>query len=95
MPKKRRRKQAQTDPISYLVEIENWDWSYSFGINDPKHFDDPYSEYRHLQIVGRLLRPSSVTAQTVELTLIPDVRLNEINPRDVKPHAVGSLRLLE
>jgi hypothetical protein len=77
----------------YVVAIEGWDWSLSFGVNDVPKEAAPFNDYRHLQIRGTLVRPSNINARAVELTLIPDTRLGRNDWTDGTPAAVGSLNL--
>jgi hypothetical protein len=51
-------RKARAETISYIVEIEDWDWEFSFGVNTMKDKDDPYLDFRHLELHGTLLRPS-------------------------------------
>ena len=90
--RKRRRKPRQ-EPVYYIVQIEAWDWSFSFGVNWSKHFSDPYMDFRHLLFTGRLLHPKAIKAEKAEITLMPDVRLNEDHRQQHKPMHVGSLNL--
>lgn len=93
--KKKRRKKRQPDPVSYLVAIDDWQWRYSFGLNGGRHIDDPYPEFRHLEITGTLLKPHKVTekADKAEIILVPSTDTNEVNRANHKPLAVGSLTL--
>ena len=93
MPQKKKPRRRQDETVFYVVEIEGWEWSYSFGVNRSRHVEDPYLEFRHLEIHGKLLRPQIVKAETVELVLMPDQRLNEANRQRNKPRGVGSLNL--
>jgi hypothetical protein len=56
--RKRRRRAPRAEYVDYVVEIESWDWSYWLALNMERHPLDPYHEHRHLQIKGRLLRPT-------------------------------------
>jgi hypothetical protein len=61
-PKARRKKRPRRSPeeiVNYIVAIEDWDWGYSFSLNAERQPMDPYHEFRHLQIRGRLLQPSA------------------------------------
>jgi hypothetical protein len=52
--------------------------------------DGPYDDFRHLEISGKLLRPTSINAGTVEITGFPDHRLSESDERSRRtPKAVG------
>jgi hypothetical protein len=74
--KKRRVRKAHAETISYIIEIKDWDWEFSFGINAMKDRADPYLDFRHLELRGTLLRPSEIKTDKVELTFLPDRRLN-------------------
>jgi hypothetical protein len=89
---RRKPKRRQRDRnVYYVVEIETWDWSYSFGLDKTRHRDEPYGEYRHLKIKGKLIRPQQIKTDSVEVTFLPDVRLKqEARGRD-EPRCVGSL----
>src|SRR5262249_27356545 len=87
--RKIKRKLRQT--VYYVVEIENWDWSYSFGLDTTRRREEPYMEFRHLEIKGKLLRPQNIKAEAVELTLLPDFHLKQENRSQNEPHAVGSI----
>ena len=93
MAAKKRRTRRKGEPAFYVVAIKRWDWSYSFGVNDFRLGEGPYLELAHLEIEGRLLRPSTVRAELTRLVLMPDKRLNEGNRGRNEPTAIGSLRL--
>ncbi|MGD9668837.1 MAG: hypothetical protein AB7U75_07220 [Hyphomicrobiaceae bacterium] len=95
-PKRRRRRSREQDePRTYVVRIEDWEWSLSFGVNNMSHRTDPYSDFRHLALRGKLLRPTSLKAETAELTLLPDPRLNWDQRQKDEPRCVGSLDLYD
>jgi hypothetical protein len=77
----------------YVVAIEGWEWSLSFGLGDPKYDPEPFRDYRHLQLRGTLLRPSQLKVSAVELTLLPDARLSRNDWPERSPNSVGSLSL--
>lgn len=81
-------------PTWYVVAIENWEWSYSFGINRMKDRPEPYGDYRHLHLIGTLLRPSKVKADTVRVVFIPNEAYNSDQwERHRAPQHVGSVTL--
>jgi hypothetical protein len=61
--RKKRRRAPPGEFVEYIVEITDWDWGYSLLLNTSTgkyRDDDPYMEFRHLQITGKLLlRPSA------------------------------------
>ena len=78
----------------YVIHIERWDWSFSFGVNPTrKHFPEPYSDYRHLTVEGRLVRPKAAKAESGTLTFLPrlDLDLAAVAklPSSVQPEGVG------
>lgn len=91
--RKRRRSRGHDDPIYYVVEVAEWEWSLMFGVNQRPDRDGPYSDYRHLNLRGSLLYPARVKAREVEVTLMPDRRLNEGERERDEPHSCGSLHL--
>jgi len=90
---KRLRASSRDEYVRYLVAIENWDWSYSFGLDGRKASVDPYMEHRHLIIGGRLLHPTSPSIKSVELCLLPRHDLDQERRKDDQPTAVGSLEV--
>lgn len=94
--KKKRRGRPQLAMVDYVVQITDWDWSYSFGLNSAPHDNRRYNDYRHLLIRGRLLLPTPLMlkAEIAELTFLPDVRPEDIEPRgEHQPRAVGHLNI--
>ncbi|MET4356917.1 hypothetical protein ABIC08_006882 [Bradyrhizobium sp. RT9b] len=89
--KKDRRGKAQDQTVRYMVAIETWDWSYAFGLAGRKDSLDPYSEYRHLMITGKLLHPTNPSIGSVELWLLPTEDLDEGKRKNEEPNSVGSL----
>lgn len=91
--KRGKKKHQQVNPVYYVVCIDSWDWNFSFGVNNCRYFSDPYSDYRCLQIKGKLLFPNSVKCEKVEITLLPNEDLNNLNRQNASPTAVGSINL--
>lgn len=86
MPKKRKAHKRDW-PVFYVVDINNWDWSFSFGLDGSKYSSDPYSDYRHLEIVGSLIAPVDVKAVKVVVHLLPDKDLNQESHNKIWPLA--------
>jgi hypothetical protein len=91
--KKRRRRTPLAEFDQYIMQIASGDWSYSFSLNTQKNAIDPYHEFRHLRITGKLLRPIGQKTDKVELTLLPKADDNEDRRADHKPLSVGSLEV--
>jgi hypothetical protein len=93
--KKGRRRTDLELPVTYVVEIGDWEWDLSFGVDSMRHRDDPYSDYRHVALKGKLLHPTKIKAETAELTLLPDPRLDWEHRQKDEPQAVGSVQLYD
>ncbi len=89
-PNKRQRKPTE-EIVDYAVEIESSDFDYWLALNTLRNTLNPYHEHRHLEIKGRLLRPTGLKTDRVEVSLFPSVDLQEERRKDLKPIAVGSL----
>ena len=92
--KKARKKKPAAEILHYLVEITDWDWSFSFGIGWRKEIQrEPFSDYRHLHIRGLLRSPMNLKVNEVELSFLPDAGLDWSNRSTLDPKSVGSIRL--
>lgn len=93
MARKRKGVRRRVDEtVFYVVGIEDWDWSYSFGTNESNiRRHDPYLEFRHLAISGHIVEPQTVKADSAALTLLPEIGLNEAERLQDEPRCVGSL----
>ena len=92
--KKKRRRAPPEEFVEYVVEITDWDWGYSLSLNTGKYRDeDPYHEFRHLQITGKLLRPAGLKTDAVQVSLLPSSEMSEERRKDYKPIALGALDL--
>ncbi|MGY3510622.1 hypothetical protein [Bradyrhizobium lupini] len=92
---KKRRRKPREKIVDYVVAIEGWDWGYSFSLNSERQPIDPYGEFRHLQVKGRLLRPSGQKTERAEISLLPSSDLEEERRRDLHPIALGSLHVTQ
>jgi hypothetical protein len=89
--RKKKRRRAREEFVDYVVEIHDWDWGYSLSLNTQRHPVDPYHEFRHLQIIGKLLRPPGLEINRVEVSLLPTSSMSEEKRKDYEPLALGSL----
>lgn len=89
--KVKRRRKPPEEFVDYIVEIESWDFSYWLALNTLRNALDPYHEHRHVEIGGRLLRPTGLKTDRVEVSLFPSTSLEEERRRDLKPIAVGAI----
>jgi hypothetical protein len=91
--KKRRIGRPRDERVQHVIEIQDWHWDYMFGLGIKSTWShEPYSDFRHLNISGKLLRPASINAGTVKVTGFPDYRLSESDERSRHtPKAVGAI----
>lgn len=83
-------------PTWYVVAVEGWEWSYSFGIQRMKDRPEPYDDYRHLHLTGTLLRPSKLKVETVRLIFLPDEAYNRDQwDRHKRPMSAPSASIAE
>lgn len=52
---------------------------------------DPYHEFRHLQVRGRLLQPTGLQSDRVEISLLTSPELITDRRKELEPVALGSL----
>jgi len=91
-PDSRKQRLPANEVVRYVLEISDWDWNFSFGVNSSKHDADPYWDFRHLQISGLLVRPRKLGAESAELSFLPNSKLNEKH-RQSDPSMVGFFQL--
>ena len=91
-PRGRRRTHPRNERVDYVLEIKDWDWSFSFGLNYKPERDGPYYDFRHLELRGDLIRPKKISASGAAFTLLPDLRLNEDQRDRHVWKGVGSVR---
>ncbi|MGM4885288.1 hypothetical protein AB8A20_07920 [Tardiphaga sp. 604_B6_N1_1] len=87
---KRKRGRPRDERVQHVIEITDWTWDLSFGVSHAKFSTGPYDDFRHLNITGKIVRPSALATAVVELTAFPDTRLNESERSSIsQPKAVG------
>jgi len=91
--RKKSRRRPPEEFVDYVVEIDGWDWGYSFSLNTERQPIGPYDEFRHLQVRGRMLRPTGLPTGRAEITLLPSFDLDGDRRKDLRPIALGSLGL--
>jgi len=89
--KAKRRRKLTEEIIDYIVEIESWDFTYWLALNTLRNALDPCHEHRHVEIKGRLLRPTGLKTDHIEVSLFPSISLEEERRKDLKPIAVGAI----
>ena len=93
--KAKRRRKPPDEFVDYIVAIEDWNWGYSLSLDMDRHAIDPYHEFRHLQIRGRLLHPMGLKTDRVEITLLPSYDMLPEARKERKPRCAGSLDLYD
>lgn len=91
--RKKRRRKPREATVYYVFEINDWEWSFSFGINTMKDERDPYMDFRHLHLRTKLMRPSKLSVSESELVFLPRDDLKQAGRERDQPKAVGSLEL--
>lgn len=85
----------RTPTETYLLEIEQWNWAYSFGVPDPfyreKHGGEVFEEFSHLVINGSMHRPRKLLGKRAEATVFGSPGLDRAKWKDLDPRAVGSI----
>lgn len=86
-----RRPRHRYDLIQYVLEIDSWEWDYSFGVSwSPFHSVYEVTDHPHLNMYGTVISPTTLSGRYIELTLIPDRRGAE-RYRET-PEWIGTLR---
>lgn len=80
---------------SYLVEILDWELTYSFLLNpNPKIFPGQYSEHLYLEIKGSMRSPEKYAGDEINSTFIGDREIFPLkNESDFRPRCVGAITL--
>ncbi|WLA69210.1 hypothetical protein [Bradyrhizobium diazoefficiens] len=89
--KKKRKRRPREEIVYYVVAIEDWDWGYSLSLNADRQPIDPYDEFRHLHVRGRLLHPKGLRTDRIELSFLPSRDLDPEERKALRPRGVGSL----
>jgi hypothetical protein len=92
---KRRRRALHLEFQEYVIAVNAWDWSYSLSVDTSRDRSEPYHEFQQLVIKGRLLKPTELMTDQVEVTLLPDRNLDAERRRNHEPIFVGSLELYD
>jgi hypothetical protein len=89
--KKKRRKpgRPRVEQVCHIIEILSWDLDYMFGLDSGPFAREPYLDSRHINIVGRLIRPTSLSCTNIKATCFPDDWLLASARKDNKPKGVG------
>ena len=88
---KYRRKEDEL--ASYLIQIREWEWGFSFGVGNRRFNDGPYMDFRHLHLRGKLIVPSGIKTETVEVILMPNSLQTNGRYDIAEPSSVGSVSI--
>jgi hypothetical protein len=89
---KKRRPAPPEEFVEYVIEITEWFWEYSLSLSSGRYRDhDPYCESRDLQITGKLLRPTGLKTEAVQISMRPSSGMNEERRKDYNPIGLGAL----
>jgi hypothetical protein len=91
-PRKKGGRRPREPDVYYVVAIDGWDWSYSLSLNMDRQPADPYHEFRHLQVRGRLLHPKGLRTDRIALTFLPSRDLDSGDEEGAAAAARGIAR---
>lgn len=74
---KRKKTRITADDVRYTVEITSWNWDFFFSVSKNTLKGAPYEDYRHLVVSGNFLAPEKLAGKPIEVTFLPDVKLNK------------------
>jgi len=92
------RKKVQEAYGSYIIEVADWETSYSFTVNrDDRFYSGSYREHLHLEIKGVLRYPFKSDGKDIRVLLLGDRKLtsnlvDEIY-LDPQPQSIGGLTI--
>jgi hypothetical protein len=95
LTKRKKRIRPATYETQYLT-LENWDFTYSFGINQTKYNLGHYSEYNEIMLLGQIITEGYRYNPAYELILMGETSLDRHNDllegTEKQPIFVGSLQ---
>jgi len=88
-------RRAVKEYCSYIVEIQDWELTYSLGLNpNPKLLSGQYTEALHLSLKGILRQPEKYSSKEITSTFIGDREIFPTkNDSDFTPRCVGAITL--
>jgi len=70
------RKKVREEYGSYIIEVADWETSYSFTVNrDNRFYSGAYREHLHLEVKGILRYPFKFDGKDIQVTLLGDRKL--------------------
>jgi len=96
--RRKKRKRKAEENCSYIIEITDWELTYSFSVNwNEKLIEGPFFEALNLEVKGLIRVPEKYASKELNATflgnrkMVPDPRDPEFS--DWKPRCVGSITL--
>ena len=94
---KRPRRSSEQAYQSFIFRIEDWEPSYSFGLNRSRYFEGPYSEYLDIALKGVFLSPEKAKDRRATLRVLADRRethaVADPANSEWEPRCVGTLTI--
>jgi hypothetical protein len=97
--KVRKTKSTKRETCSYIFEIKDWEFSYSFAVNHNKNIiEGPFWEHTDLKVKGKLAHPEKLKDKEIEVTIMGSRRETRVvnKPEDydsAEPKAVGTITI--
>ena len=97
--KTKKRKQSKREACSYVIEIRDWEFSYSFALPWRKNaIEEPYWEFTDIKVKGKLVHPEKFVDREIDVTVMTDrwktrVLTKPDDCRQFEPKAVGGLTI--
>ena len=93
--RRKRQHKAVDEYCSYVVEIKDWELTYSLGLNpNQKILSGQYMESLHLKIKGSIRLREKYSAKDMVSTFIGDREIFPMkNESDFKPRCIGAITL--
>jgi len=92
------RKKVREEYGSYIIEVADWETSYSFKVNrDDRFYTGSYGEHLHLEIKGILRYPFKFDGKNIRVLLLGDRKLtaNLVGEEylEPQPQSIGGLTI--
>lgn len=97
--KTRKRKAPKREECSFVIEIKEWDFSYSISVNRMRDMiEGPYWEHTDLEMKGNIVYPERLADKEIQVTIMGDRNKTRVmnKPEDydrLEPKAIGTLTI--
>jgi hypothetical protein len=85
--------QPSSAAVHHILEINDWNWTFSFGANESGDIDGPYWDYRHLELRCSMLGRLANKVVEASLHLLPMHDLDDTEER--RKHNSNYVGILE